>query len=546
MKSHSPLLPFTRLLLFGFIGLALLGPIIALLIQLQPEQLGELLSSRPIQRSLWVTFLCTNLGAFFSCAVGVFFARGFAFRHWRGKRWQRLLFIIPYLIPNFIFAAAYVLAWNPETGLLNALLPFPGGIYGNAGMIFLFAVVHAPLCLILLEERYKRIDPCLLEAAQLSGATVWDRVLKIELPLLAPTLLSCFGLSMAMNLSAFAIPAWLGAPERKFTLTYKVYQAIQLGGTDGIPAAATIACILLVFATPALFFTSFGSRLEKRLVMLSGKSSRAAQLSQAPGLAWQCGYWALQLVTWILPLCAFILATLTPRGCLQQNGLACLQKVSLENYHYVLFELKETPLAFQSSLVWGTLSAIIMLVLSIVTLAAFADSPRLKRWIEWIFGLPVSVPGAIIALGLIVSCSGRYGINLYNSVWIVVFAYVIKHMNLAYQPVRSGFSNLSKTLAEAAQLSGARPWQIWFKIILPILRPEYLAAFFVTLIPILGELTMSVFLTSPTFRSIGTVLFDLQDYADQGAAGALSVVLIVFILILNEISYRLSRGKLGY
>jgi ABC-type Fe3+ transport system permease subunit len=73
-----------------------------------------------------------------------------------------------------------------------------------------------------------------------------------------------------------------------------------------------------------------------------------------------------------------------------------------------------------------------------------------------------------------------------------------------------------------------------------------MGGFFLCLVPLLGELTMSVFLSSPSFRSFGTVLFDLQDYADQGSAGSLAFVLIALILTLNGMSRVLSRGRLGY
>ncbi len=57
---------------------------------------------------------------------------------------------------------------------------------------------------------------------------------------------------------------------------------------------------------------------------------------------------------------------------------------------------------------------------------------------------------------------------------------------------------------------------------------------------------MSIFLVSPNFRSVGTVLFDLQDYADQPAAASLSIVLVVVILTVNEMTRFFSRGKYGY
>jgi iron(III) transport system permease protein len=152
----------------------------------------------------------------------------------------------------------------------------------------------------------------------------------------------------------------------------------------------------------------------------------------------------------------------------------------------------------------------------------------------------------VIAIGLIVTFSGRYGINLYNTAWILVLAYVLKYASLGFQPVLTGFAGIAPALVEASRISGARTARVWRSIVLPILRPEFMGAFFLVLIPILGELTMSIFLASPAFRPIGAVLFDLQDYADQASAGALSIVLVILVLLMNEAARLLSRGRLGY
>jgi iron(III) transport system permease protein len=119
-------------------------------------------------------------------------------------------------------------------------------------------------------------------------------------------------------------------------------------------------------------------------------------------------------------------------------------------------------------------------------------------------------------------------------------------MSLAFNPIRTSFNNISPSLMEAASLSGAKTPAIWLKIVAPILRPELLGGFFLVFIPVLGELTMSVFLVSPKFKSIGTVLFDLQDYSDYAAASSLAILLVILILSLNELSRFLSRGRLGY
>jgi iron(III) transport system permease protein len=241
-----------------------------------------------------------------------------------------------------------------------------------------------------------------------------------------------------------------------------------------------------------------------------------------------------------------VMTTITLPGCPQERGLACLQDATLRSYRYVLFDLAETRIAFTSSGLYGSLSALLIMGLSIVVLAVMTRHRRLLAATETLFAILMSTPGAIIALGLIVSASGRFGINLYNTPWIVVVAMILKHQSLAFQPLRTGLANISGSLLEAGRLSGASATTVWRKIVLPMIKPDVTGAFFLALIPILGELTMSIFLASPSYRSIGTVLFDLQDYADHASAGALSVVLMFVILTANEAARRLSGGRVGY
>lgn len=527
------------------LALVFLGPLAGLLAHVDLAALRDVTSSASFHRSIWVTLASGIGGASASLVLGVLFARHFATREWRFKRLERLLLLIPYLVPNFILATAYVLSWNPATGLLNGAFRFPFGLYGLGGMTALFAIVHMPVVFLILEDKIKRIDGTWREAARLSGASSLEILWRVELPLLRPALVSAFSLCFALDISAFAIPAWIGAPEHAFPITYKIYQAIQVNGPDGIPEAAALSLLLFAFAIPPLLVGHLSQRHEKRYAMLSGKSSRQA-LMRGTRPVFQLLFWCYQLVSWMAPLACLFLSTLVKPGCLQSSGAACFADVSLRSYHYVLFELDETRAAFHGSLLYGGGAAIAILLLSVSALVAFSVSPSKRKFVEWVFSVPVATPGAVIALGLIVTCSGRFGINLYNTAWIVVVAFVLKHLNLAFQPLRTGASNISASLVEAARLSGASRARVWSKIVLPILRPECLGGFFLVLIPILGELTMSVFLSSPKFRSIGTVLFDLQDYADQASAAALSVVLVLMILFLNEAARLLSRGRLGY
>jgi len=310
------------------IAVVFLAPIGGLFSQLSLGDLREMLVLRSFMRSLDVTLVTGLAGASCSVVFGTIFARRFALYEWRGKRLQRLALLLPYLIPNFVLATAYVIGWNPGSGLINRWIPFPGGLYGRVGLSVLFAVAHLPVAFLLLEDRFRRIDNSLREAALLSGAGTLRILRSIEIPLLLPTLIGAFALCFALDISAFAIPAWIGAPERVYTFTYKIYQAIQVGGSEGLPRAAGYSLMLFALVIPILTVSAWVQRDSGRFVLVSGKASRATErrASRTAHLLFQAFFCSWQLLFWILPLIALVLTTLVrhsgERRCLPLQSLA--------------------------------------------------------------------------------------------------------------------------------------------------------------------------------------------------------------------------------
>ncbi|MGZ3775890.1 MAG: ABC transporter permease [Pseudobdellovibrionaceae bacterium] len=535
-------------LFFIVMTILFLGPLFGILGQSNWVVFVERISAHSVQKSLWITLGSAAISSLVSVLLAIYFARWFALKDWKLKRIQRLLVLLPYLIPNFIIAISYVIAWNPTTGLLNWLIKFPFGLYGFWGMVFLFAITHMPLAFLILEEKFRKIDPAWREAARLSGANSRSILLQIEFPILMPSLLSSFSLCFALCISSFAIPAWIGAPKYMYHMTYKIYQALQLGGVEGIPEAGSLSILLLVLTCAPMVLNHFAQKKEKKLILVSGKSSKQGYEERKPQsfFIFQCVFIIYNTMAWIAPVTVLTLSTFVKPGCLQDQGLSCLKDFNFGTYKYALFELDETKEAFIGSFIYGGAAALIILFVCLLSLILMNRMKNQKRILEWIYSLPLATPGIILALGLIVVGSGRFGINVYNTAWILIAAYVIKHFNLAYQPLRSALTGVSSSLIEAAQLSGANTVSIWKRIIIPILKPEILGGFFLVFLPILSELTMSVMLIGPGTKNLGSLIFQLQDYADQASAAVLSIILVLVILLVNELTRVLSKGKLGY
>ena len=155
-----------------------------------------------------------------------------------------------------------------------------------------------------------------------------------------------------------------------------------------------------------------------------------------------------------------------------------------------------------------------------------------------------------MALALIITFSGSFmGIfpSLYNTAVLILIAYVVKYLSFAVKTTSDAYRQIDEVLAEAARVSGASWLQVMLHIWLPLLRPALVAGWFLVFMPVMSELTMTVLLTGPGLETIGTVIFQLQEYADASGGGAsvLAVIVIAAVIAINFLVKRVSRGKYG-
>ena len=152
-------------------------------------------------------------------------------------------------------------------------------------------------------------------------------------------------------------------------------------------------------------------------------------------------------------------------------------------------------------------------------------------------------PSIVIALGLIMTMSGRFGINIYNTMFIMVIAYMIKYMLMGMRTVVSAFSQIDPALEEAAQVSGAGWLRRFRDILIPLIVPSVVAGWFLIFMPSFYELTMSNLLYSNNTKTLGVELFTYQTYHSQQTAAARASGILIAVAVLNAGLWKLTKGK---
>lgn len=485
-----------------------------------------------------------------STIVGTFFAWLVTRTDLPYKGFMKAMFLVPFMLPSFIGALAWKMLLSPNAGFINKFFinnfGFDGpifNIYSYLGICLVEVMYLFPFVFIQVCGALERMDPTLEESARISGAGLFTITRKITIPLVLPSILSGALLIMLYSMAHFGTVAVLGIENGIFNIPTLIYQRIhQSGGSfDAIRTGTVLATVLVV--TAAFIIWLQGKVLSKgHYQIIGGKSFRPMELKlralRVPLLIFCLVYIAFTIV---LPTAVIFLV-----GGLKTYGLSfSWDNLSLSNYKYILFDYKVTKDAIWNSVTLGLSAAIITMFAGVmISYVIVKMKVRGKRILEFLGMLPFSVPGSVIALGVILAWSGQFGINLYNTVWIILVAYIARYMAFSLKANSAALEQVHDSLVEASRSCGATMWQSLKDIVLPLVRPGMLAAFFLIFLPSLRELTVSIMLYSPTTRTIGVAIYTLNEDGETVVSAALAGIALIIIIVGQTLINRFTR-KVG-
>lgn len=465
-----------------------------------------------------------------------------------GRKKFRTILVASYMIPPYVGAIAWTQLLNPDVGYLNALLKTifslskaPFNIYTEGGLIWVLTLFYSPFAFITISRAMEKMDPTLEEASRVSGASplrvLWD----VTLPLMAPSILAGGLLVFIGAGSAFGIPAIVGMPGNIEVLTTRIVSFVYMGNDSGIRNATTLAVSLMILANGLLFFmTWFMGR--KDYTTIGGKSTRPALV--------ELGKWK-GLATFLVAVYAFIAVILPLGSIVITSFMVSMSKgLSLDNFGFdawipVLENSQYLDCIWRSlgyALIAATIGTILSLFVAYLSVKTHVKGRSLPDLLVMVGG---STPSVVIALALIITFSGNYGLNLYSTMWILIVSYLVKYMTMSVRTIAASLSQVSSSLEEAGLNSGAGWLRICKDIIMPLIAPSIVAGWFLIFMPSFYELTMSNLLYGSDTQTIGVLLYELQTYADTQNASVMSVIILIIVMVGNLILNKVSKGHIA-
>lgn len=458
--------------------------------------------------------------------------------------WRRpaaFLFLLLLIVPPQITAQAWLVLLGPASPVLGplGLAPSSGSepLYGPAGVAFLLSIEQAPIVYLALRASLAGIPAELVEAAQASGAGRLRQV-GMVLALARSGLLGGLSLSFVAAIGNFGTPALLAIPGRYAMLTTLIYQRLTGFGLGAIGEAAALALLLAVLA----LLGASGEALMTRGLIGGGLATVPGRpVRMALGRWRRPAAWLVFLLLGALlaaPLAALLLTSLLPT-----LGVApAVATLGLDNFRSIL-AAGSTRRALLDSLALG-LGAGVLLSALLVAVCHAARRARAARALLAALEIPYVVPGLVLAIGcILVFLRPIAGIALYNTLGIILAAYLARFAALARRPLAAAMATLDPALEEAAAAAGAAPLPRFLTVILPLALPAAVSAATLVFLAAFNELTVSALLWSAGHETLGVAVFNLEQAGEATRAAALSVVAIAATVALMLATGAALRGR---
>lgn len=432
-----------------------------------------------------------------------------------GRRVWGLAASLPLVIPSFVAALALLGALAPR-GLLQEVLEPLGvnalpDLTGYWGALLALTLSTYPYVFLLTAAGLRGVDPTAEEAARSLGAGRARVFIRVTLPALRPSLAAASLLVALYVLSDFGAVSLMGYS----TLTTGIY--VRYESLLALEAAAILALVLVALAAVVVLAASRW-RLRGAIYRSTPGAGRAAE--------------PVRLGRWRWPALAF---------CSAAIGLFLVLPLGV----LVWWSATADPVTGRAEVAWsaaansvlvaGIAAVVAALVVLPAAVLAWRYPSRTASWLERLTLLPSAIPGIAVALAL-VFVGARIGAPLYQSLSLLLVAYLVRFMPYSLASTRASLDSVSPRYEEAARSLGRTPASAMVSIVLPLARSGILAGATLVFLSTVKELPATLLLRPIGFETLATEIWKgtaLGSYAAVAPSALLLVVIaapLVYVL----------------
>lgn len=510
------------ILISFFLALFLLLPILIIFLKIfvdKGDSFKYLLDNFLVEYSINTLYLVL-LTSFFSLIIGILPAWIVSLYKFPGRTFYDIVLFLPLAIPSYIMAFTYsdILSY---TGPLqsffrkhfNELYPFFNRDYLQIeilGLILAFAL--SPYIYSVSRVSFSMIGSTYINISKNLGLSSFKIFYKIIIPLSTPAIFSGLFLVIMEVLNEYGAVKYFGVN----TYTTGIFRSwFSMGDID---SAIQLASVLLILVF-ALFFIDKIFNLRSKFNYKSNTDTNYLELLHKNKIIFAH-------ITCFTP---FLFGFFFPFVFILNNSFKSLKST---DFNHLL------DLTLNTLLICLSASIVIIFLATFFQYSEKLTKNKLSNLINKLISLGYAIPGAVVALGLIIIFTTFN--NYFNSVYLIgsffllIYALVIRFLAVGKSPIKSSLEKHPQSFDETAVNLGLGPLKLFQKIHFPINRTALGIAFILTFIDLMKELPITLILRPFNFDTLATQTYEfaVEEMLTQSSIYSLVIILIGSFMLL--------------
>ena len=455
----------------------------------------------------------------------------------RGSSFLNILIVISYLSPPFIGAYAWIQLLGRSgvvTQFVNDLFGIAfDGVYGFAGIMLVFTLQSFPLVYIYVSGALKNMDNSLNEAAESLGCGRFDRIRRIIVPLVMPTLLASALLVFMRVFADFGTPMLIG--EGFKTMPVLVYTQFmgEVGGDDGFAAAI---CVIMIGLTLAMFFAQ---RILARRSTYAMTALKPMVAEQATGLRNLIAHGIVYFVTGlaILPQLVVVYTSF-----LRSNGGQVFTGgFALQSYEATLFA-KDNDAILNTYLLGALSIALVVVIGVLVAYLSVRKRSAVNSALDTVTMFPFIIPGSVLGISFLFAFNSP-PILISGTMLIMIIAFSVRRMPYTVRSSAAALGQISPSIEEAAISLGASETTTFARVTVPMMLPGVCAGAIMSWVTIISELSSSIILYTNANQTLTVSIYTEVIRGNYGNASAYATILTVTSILSLLLFYKVTGRR---
>lgn len=449
------------------------------------------------------------------------------------KKQLEWLLILPLAIPSYITAYAYAGIFD-YGGVIDKLLPVKFDIMNQFGLIFVLSASLYPYVYVASRAFFINQSNNIIEASKILGGSERRTFFKLILPLARPAFVGGLILVLMEVLNDYGAAKYYGV--NTFTTgIFRAWFSLEEPETAIYLSAILVAIIFILIVIE--------KRQRKRIGYFNSSKNHQNLKKHPINKRIKTLFFTIVLIP---VLCGFIF----PVSQLIYWAILTYKEVFTTDFLHVAFQ------SFTLSLVSAFFA--IIFALALIFMAKW-NKLSIINAITKIGTLGYAIPGAVIAVGVLIptlsldkwlitffknSFDLKIGFIINGTIIALVYAYVVRYIAVAYNPIEATSLKMGKSISEASKMLGKSNLSTFIKIELPLLKPAILSGFILVFVDVMKELPLTLILKP---YQINTLAVKAYEYASdelvaEASLPSLFIVLtgVLPIIFLNRL---ISKAK---